>query len=412
MMTSELPDIVIVGGGIGGGALASVLARDGIKIIVLERETVFPDRVRGEWIAPLGVAEAKRLDLLNLLREHGGLCISRNVLYDEIWPSDAAEQHAMDMTVMHPEAPGALCIGHPLMCNILHDTAVKCGVRFIRGVEHIEVTPGARPVVSFVHDGVTTTLSPRLVIGADGRNSQVRKRLEFRVEADPPHSIICGMLVANVPDWPRDVQAIGTEDRLHYLVFPQGKDLVRLYACYDFADRARFAGPDKQAQMLRAFRLSCLPLGKSIAAGTPIGPLNGVSNEDHWIDDPTAPGVVLIGDAAGHNDPITGQGVSITLRDVRLMRDILLSGDGGWSQSDFAPYVEERRERMRRLRIAARLARQLRVEFGPDAKARRARVTMRAAERRLSPYPAVLVGPERLPPEAFLPETIEKLLAT
>jgi hypothetical protein len=113
----------------------------------------------------------------------------------------------------------------------------------------------------------------------------------------------------------------------------------------------------------------------------------------------------------GHNDPITRQGVWITLRDVRLMRDILLSGGGDWSESDFALYVEERRERMRRLRIAARFARQLRVEFGPDAKARRARVTMRAAERRLSPYPAVLIGPERLPPEAFLPETIEKLFA-
>ena len=175
--------------------------------------------------------------------------------------------------------------------------------------------------------------------------------------------------------------------------------------------RARFSGPDKQSQMLRAYRLNCLPLGEAIAAGTPVGPLNGVSNEDHWIDDPTAVGVVLIGDAAGHNDPITGQGVSITFRDVRLIRDILLSGVDNWRQRDFAPYVGERRERMRRLRIAARLARQLRVEFGPEAKARRARVTFRAAERRLSPYPAVLIGPERLPPEAFLPETIEKLFA-
>jgi 2-polyprenyl-6-methoxyphenol hydroxylase-like FAD-dependent oxidoreductase len=410
-MTSASPDLVIVGGGIGGGAVATVLARDGIEIVVLECETVFPDRVRGEWIAPWGVAEAKRLDLLDLLREHGGLYISRNVLYDEIWSPDIAERHAMDMTVMHPDIPGPLCIGHPLMCNVFHGAAVAGGVQFIRGVEHIEVVPGARPSVSFVRDGVTTTLSPRLVIGADGRNSQVRKRLGFRVEADPQHSIICGMLVANVPDWPRDVQAIGTEDRLHFLVFPQGKDLVRLYACYDFADRARFSGPDKQAQLLRAYRLNCLPLGEAIAAGTPIGPLNGYSNEDHWVDDPTAPGVVLIGDAAGHNDPITGQGVSITLRDVRLVRDILLSGGSVWSQGDLVPYVAERRERMRRLRIAARLARQLRVEFGPDATARRARVTFRAAERRLSPYPAVLMGPERLPPEAFLPETIEKLMA-
>jgi 2-polyprenyl-6-methoxyphenol hydroxylase-like FAD-dependent oxidoreductase len=144
MMTSASPDIVIVGGGIGGGALATVLAREGIEVVVLERETVFPDRVRGEWIAPWGVAEAKRLDLLDLLHGHGGLTISRNVLYDEIWPPNAAEQHAMDLTVMHPEAPGALCIGHPLMCNVFHDAAVAGGVRFIRGVENIGVLATCR----------------------------------------------------------------------------------------------------------------------------------------------------------------------------------------------------------------------------------------------------------------------------
>src|ERR1700731_420736 len=112
MMTSASPDVVIVGGGIGGGALATVLARDGIEIVVLERETVYPDRVRGEWIAPWGVAEAKRLDMLDLLYQHGGLHIKRNVLYDEVWPADLAERNAVDMTLMHPEAPGALCIGH------------------------------------------------------------------------------------------------------------------------------------------------------------------------------------------------------------------------------------------------------------------------------------------------------------
>jgi 2-polyprenyl-6-methoxyphenol hydroxylase-like FAD-dependent oxidoreductase len=158
--------------------------------------------------------------------------------------------------------------------------------------------------------------------------------------------------------------------------------------------------------------MNCLPLGELISAGTPVGPFNGYSNEDHWIDNPTAPGVVLIGDCAGHNDPITGQGVSITLRDVRLLRDILLSANGDWKQDDFTPYVDERRERMRRLRISARLARVVRSEFGPEQKARRARFTKRSAARQLSPYPAVLIGPERLPPEAYLPETIEKILAS
>ena len=46
---------------------------------------------------------------------------------------------------------------------------------------------------------------------------------------------------------------------------------------------------------------------------------------------------------------------SITLRDVRSVREIILA-TRDWRQSSFEPYVEERLERMRRLRIAARRA--------------------------------------------------------
>jgi flavin-dependent dehydrogenase len=55
-MTSLTPDVVVVGGGIAGGTMATVLASSGLEVVVLERETTYPDRVRGEWIAPWGVA--------------------------------------------------------------------------------------------------------------------------------------------------------------------------------------------------------------------------------------------------------------------------------------------------------------------------------------------------------------------
>jgi 2-polyprenyl-6-methoxyphenol hydroxylase-like FAD-dependent oxidoreductase len=333
------------------------------------------------------------------------------VPYDENLSSEQAEQRALDLTKIHPDAPGPLCIGHPAMCDAFAESAISAGAVVLKGVRDIDCVQGNSPLVSFSHEGKRLELKPRLIIGADGRNSIVRKQLGFRTEADEPHNLLGGMLVANVPDWPREMQAIGTEDRLHYLIFPQGKDLVRLYACYDFADKARFTGPGKQDRALQAFRLNCLPLADAILAGTPIGPFYSYSNEDHWVDDPTAPGVVLIGDAAGHNDPVTGQGVSITARDVRLVSDILLSNKRSWTQDDFAPYIEERRERMRRLRIAGRLAAKVRVEFGTDARTRRMRVAQRFAAGQLSPLPATLIGPERLPAEAYLPDTIEKLIA-
>src|SRR6185503_1065189 len=56
-------DAIIVGGGIGGSALAAVLARAGKQILLLEQSEVYEERVRGEWIAPWGVKEVRRVNL-------------------------------------------------------------------------------------------------------------------------------------------------------------------------------------------------------------------------------------------------------------------------------------------------------------------------------------------------------------
>ena len=45
-------DVVVIGGGIGGAALAKRMAASGASVLVLERESEFRDRVRGEWLAP------------------------------------------------------------------------------------------------------------------------------------------------------------------------------------------------------------------------------------------------------------------------------------------------------------------------------------------------------------------------
>jgi 2-polyprenyl-6-methoxyphenol hydroxylase-like FAD-dependent oxidoreductase len=407
------PDVVIVGAGIAGGALGTVLARAGFEVVLLERENGYPDRVRGEFMAPWGVTELAKLELLQPLREAGALFTRRNIPYDEIFAPAEAEARVLDLTKMHAEGVGALCLGHPATCDIFAQLATTSGASVLRGASDISVTSGSRPIVSCLHNSTSLEYRPRLVIGADGRNSAARKNLGFKVNADEPHNLLGGMLVKGVPSWPRDMQVIGVEDRFHFLVFPQGDDLLRLYACYDFAEKSRFDGPDRREKLINAFgKLTCLPYAGAIAASTPIGPFNSFSNEDHWIDDPTCPGVVLIGDAAGHNDPILGQGLSIALRDVRLVSEILGEARTAGREPDLRPYVEERAERMRRLRITARLAATLRVEFGREARERRARVGKRVAAGQLGPLPASLIGPERLPAEAFQPESIEKLLAS
>ena len=57
--SQETFDVIIIGGGIAGSALAAVLARKGRAVLVLERSTVYRDKVRGEFFHAWGVAEAQ-----------------------------------------------------------------------------------------------------------------------------------------------------------------------------------------------------------------------------------------------------------------------------------------------------------------------------------------------------------------
>ena len=88
-------DVIIVGGGIGGGALATVLARAGKSVLVLEKTTEYRDRVRGEWIAPWGVVELKRLGLYDEIIAAGGHHLARHISFgDDVTPEEAiAETH-------------------------------------------------------------------------------------------------------------------------------------------------------------------------------------------------------------------------------------------------------------------------------------------------------------------------------
>jgi menaquinone-9 beta-reductase len=52
-------DVVVVGGGIAGASLATVLAGQGVEVVVLESTECFDDRVRGESMMPWGVREAE-----------------------------------------------------------------------------------------------------------------------------------------------------------------------------------------------------------------------------------------------------------------------------------------------------------------------------------------------------------------
>lgn len=404
-------DLAVVGGGIGGSALATVMARAGRSVLLLEQSQAYVDRVRGEWIAPWGVTEVKRLGLYDLLREAGGHHVTRHVTYDETRTPAEAEGRTLPLSLFAPDVPGPLCLGHPKHCQTLFDAARAAGADARREISVTGLDLRPAPSVTFVQDGREHTARARLVVGADGRTSQVRETAGIVLRQDTPHHWFAGLLVEGADGWDDQLQAIGTEGDFGFLAFPQGGGRVRVYGGYALDQAKRFKGPEGARRFLDAFDMACSPPNRSLVAGRPAGPLYSYVNADAWTDQPFAEGVVLVGDAAGWNDPIVGLGLSITYRDVRLVSDILKASDD-WSPAALAPYGEERAERMRRLRFAASIQAALDMEFGPEAAARRRRYHERsAADPSLGLHGvAVMAGPEVAPAEFFTPESRARVL--
>ena len=405
-------DVAIIGGGIGGSALGGFLARAGLRVLMLERETVFTDRVRGEWMAPWGVAELRRLGLYERFIAAGGHHLSRHIGYDELVPVAEASANPLPIGALLPGVPGPLCLEHVVMQNEAIAQATLSGVELRRGVSDVRVSAGSDPRVAFRDDGAESTVSARLIVGADGRASSVRRQLGFALEEAPIDHLIAGLLIDGAEGWPQDLQAGGKIRDIHYLVFPQGRGQVRLYADFAASDRGRFAGAGGAARMLAAFATPCVPNSEAIAAARPAGPCRTYPSQDAWLDQPYCEGVVLIGDAAGYNDPIIGQGLSITLRDARIVGEIL-TGSEAWSAGCFEPYASERRERLRRLRASAAFATSLNARFEPRDLERRGRAFGRIAAdpSLLMPLLAIYTGPETVDAEFFTDAFHERVFA-
>jgi len=209
---------------------------------------------------------------------------------------------------------------HPEMQQCLLDLAVASGAELLRPAEVLEVCPGDPPTATVRVDGATRQLTCRLVVGADGRNSRVRTQAGFTVERDQDWITIAGALYRDlrVPDDAVQM-VVNPIDQGLSIVFPIGGGRFRAYVAYLAAAHPSLAG----ARDVGRFVDMSVAVGGAadwFRGGECIGPLASFNAPDCWAPRPYRSGVVLIGDAAAASDPVWGSGLSLTLRDVRVLR--------------------------------------------------------------------------------------------
>ena len=388
-------DLICVGGGLAGASLAQNLCKRGKRVLVVEPETVFKDRVRGEAMMPWGVAEAKELGVYDSMKSASAVELRH-------WEFHFGPQVTQrDFVESTPQKAPLLGFYHPQMQELLLAAASNAGAEVRRGAKVRGIVPGKPARVTVEHEGKTYEHDARLVVGADGRTSSTRKWGGFAITQDPPRLLLCGVLLENtsVPmDVSHDFQGFG---RIA-LFFPQGQGRVRAYfGHHKDAREGRLAG----AAALPTFVDECVRLGVPaawLAGARAAGPLATFEGADAWVAHPYRDGVALVGDAAATSDPTWGQGLSLTLRDVRVLRDALLAheADGDWDAAGRA-YAEQHDRYHRTLHTIEDWMTTLFMEVGPEADARRGRVLPRMmADPTILPGNVLFDGPDVVLDEA------------
>lgn len=175
------------------------------------------------------------------------------------------------------------------------------------------------------------------------------------------------------------------------LIFPQGGGRARCYFGARTADLSRLQGEKDIPRFVEESVKAGLPVA-TYANARPAGPLATFPGADSWVEHPYRDGVALIGDAAATSDQTWGQGLSIALRDARVLRDALLADDD-WERAGNA-YAQQHEKYFSALHEVEEWNTGLFMEPGEEATARRARALPLIAQDPTRMHDGFISGPE------------------
>lgn len=323
-------DVAVVGAGPAGAATALLLAREGVRVTLLDRARLPRPKACAEYVNPGAVRTLTRLGLIDAIRgERPTVIRGMRVV-------------SPDGTVTEGRFPTpGLALPRERLDAQLAAAAVHAGAALIDGTRLERLTWKPDRLILDARAGTTrVTIACGLLVGADGLNSRVAHRLGVARRPRRRRVALVGHAtgVAGMTNVGEMHVAAGTYVGLADI----GGGITTVALVADVARAEPTAPPDRWlARLIGRFPAVGARLDRAewIPPVRAVGPFGRSTR--HVVGDR----VLLVGDAAEFFDPFTGEGVHAALRGAELAAQTirLAFARGTFTRRSLMPYERARR---------------------------------------------------------------------
>jgi flavin-dependent dehydrogenase len=322
-------DAIVVGARCAGAATATLLARKGYRVLLVDRDSFPSDIPHGHFIHRHGPRRLHAWGLLDRIIASG---------------CPAVTSTTTDYGDFALEGDDLVVDGVPLGCGprrsvldrILVEAAVGSGAE-LRQDYLVEGISNDGDRVTGVHGrgrtgNPSTTERARITIGADGRRSRIARAVQAPERYAAP-TVTCWYFSywSDVPD--RGIEIYVRGDRAIF-VFPTNDNLLAIMIAWPIA-MIHVVRSDVEGHFNAA--LGLIPgLAERVLSGRREEPFRGAADLPNFLRRPYGPGWALVGDAGCHKDPFMALGICDALRDAELLVEALDNGLSGRCTIDAA----------------------------------------------------------------------------
>ncbi|CAL1361379.1 unnamed protein product [Linum trigynum] len=313
-------DVIIVGAGVAGAALAHTLGKDGRKVHVIERDLTEPDRIVGELLQPGGYLKLIELGLQDCVE---GIDAQRVFGY-ALFKDGKHTQLAYPLEKFHSDVSGRSFHNGRFIQRMREKAASLPNVRLEQGsVTSLLEENGTIKGVQYKNkDGEQQTAYAPLTIVCDGCFSNLRRSL-CNPKVDVP-SCFVGLVLENCDLPCANHGHVILGDPSPILFYPISSTEVRCLVDVP-GQKVPSISNGEMTTYLKTVVAPQIPkqIYDSFVAAVDKGNIRTMPNRSMPAAPYPTPGALLMGDAFNMRHPLTGGGMTVALSDIVVLRNLL-----------------------------------------------------------------------------------------